>query len=135
MEMVTINKNQERKNTTISVIKNIQEITSRLDEAEDLISELEDKVERNTQVEQLHKKKTKNCEDSLRELQDNMKHNNVWIIWIPGQQKQQWRETLFEKLMTENILNWEREKSLGSGTTQGLKQDELEEPYSKTHNN
>ena len=33
-------------------------ITSRLDEAEDRISELEDKVERNAQVEQLQEKKT-----------------------------------------------------------------------------
>ena len=35
-------------------------MTSRLDEAEDWISELEDNVERNTQVEQLHEKKTIN---------------------------------------------------------------------------
>ena len=53
-------------------------ITSRLDEAEDRISELEDKVERNTQVEQLHhEKRLKKHDDTLRELQDNMKCNNI----------------------------------------------------------
>ena len=41
----------------ISEIKNtLQRITSRLDVAEERISELEDKVERNTQVEQLNEK-------------------------------------------------------------------------------
>ena len=38
--------------------KKTERITSRLDEAEDQISELEDKIERNTQVEQSFVKKT-----------------------------------------------------------------------------
>ena len=37
------------------------------------ISELGDKVERNTQVEQLQEKRLKKYEDSLRVLQDKMK--------------------------------------------------------------
>ena len=45
---------------TISEIKNTLEgITSRLDEAEDQVSELEDKWERNAQIEQLHEKRLK----------------------------------------------------------------------------
>ena len=88
----------------------LEGITSRLDEAEDWFSELEDKVERNAQVEQLHEKRLKKCEDSLRELQDNMKHNNIWIIGITkGEEKQQGIETLFEKIMTENFLNLDKE--------------------------
>ena len=47
-EIETINKNQGEMKNTISEIKNILEgITSRLDEAENWISELEHKVERN----------------------------------------------------------------------------------------
>ena len=64
-----------------------------------------DKVERNTQVEQFHKKRVKKYTDSLRELQDNMKCNNIPIIGIPeGDGKEQGIEILFEK-MTENFLN------------------------------
>ena len=45
--------------TTISEIKNTPEgITTRLGEAEDRVSEREDKVERNTQIEETHEKKT-----------------------------------------------------------------------------
>ena len=48
------------------------------------------------------KKRLKKYEDSLRELQDNMKHNNIQIIGIPeGEQKEQGIENLFEKIMTE----------------------------------
>ena len=55
-----INKNQEEMKNIISEIKNTLEWnTSRLDEAQDWISMLEAKVERHTQVEQLHEKKTK----------------------------------------------------------------------------
>ena len=59
-EIETVNKNQEEMNNNISETKNRpQGIISRLDEAEDWICELEGKVERNTQVEQQHEKKTK----------------------------------------------------------------------------
>ena len=87
-------------------------MTSRLDEAEDWISELEDNVERNTQVQQLHRKGLKKYADSLRELQDNMKRNNIWIIGISqGKEKEQEIETLFEKIMTENFPNLDRGKA------------------------
>ena len=86
-------------------------IKHRMDEAEDWISELEDKVERNTQVEQLHAKRLKIYEGGLRELQDDMKCN-IWIIGIPeGEEKEQGIETLFENIMTENFPNLERGKA------------------------
>ena len=57
-ETETINKTQVKMKNRIPGRKNTLEgITSRLDGADDQISELEDKVERNTQVEQLHEKK------------------------------------------------------------------------------
>ena len=82
----------------ISEIKiTLEGTASRLDEAEDLVSELGDKVERSIQVKQWHEKSLKKDEDSLRELQDNMKHN-ISIIVIPaGEEKEQGIENLFEK--------------------------------------
>ena len=77
-----------------------------LDEAEDWISELEDKVERNTQVEQQNEKRLRKYEDSLMELQDNMKHNNIRIKGIPeGEEKNEGVENFIEKIMTENFPN------------------------------
>ena len=58
----------------------LEEINSRLNEAEDWISNLEDKVSENTQSEQ---KKEFKKEDSLRDLWNNIKHNNICIIQVP----------------------------------------------------
>ena len=46
-----------------------------------------------------------------RELQENMKHNNICIIRIPeGEEEEQRIENLFEKVMMENFPNLMREK-------------------------
>ena len=59
---------------------------------------------------QQNEKRLKMSEDSSRELQDNMKYNNIRIIGIPGEEKEQGIENLFEKIMTENFSNLVREK-------------------------
>ena len=65
---------------------------------ENQISKLEDKVDRNTQVEKLHEWRLKKYEDSLRELEYNMKHNNIWIIGIlEGEEKDEGIEKCFGK--------------------------------------
>ena len=47
----------------------------------------------------------------LREIQYNMKHNNIHIIGIPeGEEEEQGIENLFEKVMMENFPNLMREK-------------------------
>ena len=47
----------------------------------------------------------------VRELQANMKHDNICIIGIPeGEEEEQGIEKLFEKVMMENFLNLMREK-------------------------
>ena len=47
----------------------------------------------------------------VRELQENMKSNNIHIIGIPeGQEEEQGIENLFEKVMMENFPNLMREK-------------------------
>ena len=78
----------------------------------DGISELEDKVENNIQKEQEKEKRLRNNEEGLREMQDNMRHNNIHIIIeIPeAEEEEQGIENLFEKVMMENFPNLMREK-------------------------
>ena len=45
------------------------------------------------------------AEDEIRELEDNMKRNNICIIGIPEGEEDQRIENLFEKVMIENFLN------------------------------
>ena len=50
-------------------------------------------------------------EEGLREMQDNMKHNNICIIGIPeGEAEEQGIENLFEKVMMENFPTLTKEK-------------------------
>ena len=56
-------------------------------------------------------KRLKKNEEGLREMQDNMKCNNIRIIGIPeGEEEEQGIENLFEKVMMENFPNLMREK-------------------------
>ena len=84
-------------NNKVSEIKNTLEgITSRLHEAEDQISDLDDKVEKNTQRKQEKDKRLRKNKHVVRELQDNMKCNNIHIIGIPeGEEEEQGIENLF----------------------------------------
>ena len=119
---------------TISEWKNtVEEIKSRRSEAEDGISELEDQIEKNTQKEKKKDKRLRKNKRMVRELQENMKHNNIHIIGIPeGEEEEQGIESLFAKVMMENFPNLRREKSSKSsrhresqarGTQRGPLQD------------
>ena len=77
---------------------------------QDQISDLEEKVEKNTQKEQEKEKRLRKNEERLREMQDNMKCNNVCIMEIPEEEEEQGIENLFEKVMMENFPNLRREK-------------------------
>ena len=98
---------------TISEMKNTPDkIKSRVETAEDQIRELENKAEKTPRQNNKMKKILKKNTESLRSLQDKMKHNNICIIGIPeGEEKDQGIENLFEKVMTKNFLNLVREKA------------------------
>ena len=52
----------------------------------------------------------KRTEDSLGDLWDNIKCNNIWIIGVPEEEeKKKEYEEIFEEIIVENFLNMERE--------------------------
>ena len=77
-------KSKQTMNNTINEMKNsLEGINSRITEAEEWISDLEDKiVEINTAEQNKEKRMTRN-EDSLRDLWYNIKHTNIRIIGVP----------------------------------------------------
>ena len=84
-------------NNTINEIKNsLEGINSSITEAEERISDLEDKIVEITTVEQNKEKRMKRIEDSLRDLWDNIKHNNIRIIGVPEEkEKKKGTEKIF----------------------------------------
>ena len=124
------------KNTILELKNTVEGIKSRLDEAEDRISVLEDKVEKNTQNDQEKERRLRKNEEWLREMQDNMKRNNIRIIGIPeGEEEEQGRENLFEKVMMENFPNLMREKVTQIQESQSPNEEESKEAHCKTHHN
>ena len=79
-------------NNTITEIKNTLEGTnSRITEAEERKSELEDRMVEITTEEQNKGKRMKRIEDSLRDIWDNIKCTNIRVIGVPEEEKQKER--------------------------------------------
>ena len=77
-------------NNTVTEIKTtLVGINSRVTEAEEGINELEDKMVEFTASEQNKEKRMKTNEDSLRDLWDNIKCTNIWIIGVPGREERE----------------------------------------------
>ena len=69
---------------TITETKNsLEAANSRIQEAEEWISEVEDRLVEIMDVEQKREKRLKTNEESLRELWDNVKRTNIHIIGVP----------------------------------------------------
>ena len=87
-----------------NAIKNTLEGTnSRIMEAEDSVSEIEDRMLEINESEREKEKWMKRNEDNLRDLQDNMKHSNIWIIGISEEDKKKDHEKILEEIIVENF--------------------------------
>ena len=97
-------------NNTINEIRNsLEGINSRITEAEEQISDLEDKIVGITITEQNKEKRKKRIEDSLRDLWNNIKRTNIRIIGVPEEEeKKKGSEEIFEEIILENFPNMEK---------------------------
>ena len=96
---------------TMTEIKNdLEGINSRISEAEELISELEDEIVEITSEEQNKVKRMKRNEGSLSDLWDNIKSTNIQIMGVPeDEEKKKGYEKVFEEIIVENFPNMEKE--------------------------
>ena len=82
-------------NTVNEIKKSLEGINSRITEAEECISDLEDKIVDITTAEQNKEKRMKRIENNLRDLWDNIKHTNIQIIGVPEEkEKKKGRENI-----------------------------------------
>ena len=97
-------------NNTITEMKNtLEAINSRITEAEERKSDLEDRKVEFTAAEQNKEKGMKRNEDSLRDLWDNIKHN-IHIIGVPeGEEREKGPEKIFEEIIVKNFPNMGKE--------------------------
>ena len=85
-------------------------INSRITEAEERISDLEDRMLEFTAVEQNKEKRMKRIEDNLRDLCDNTTRTNIQIIGVPEEEKKKkGTEKIYEEIIVENFPNMGKE--------------------------
>ena len=93
-------------NNAITEVKSTLEGTdSRITEAEDRISEVEeDRMVEINEAKRKKEKRIKRNEDNLRNLWDNVKCPNIWIIGVPEEEdKKRGHEKILEELIVENF--------------------------------
>jgi len=92
-------------NNAINEIKNALEGTnSRITEAEDWISEVENRMVEINETERKKEKRIKRNEDNLRDLWDNVKCPNIRIIGVPEEEdKKKDHEKILEEIIVENF--------------------------------
>ena len=97
-------------NKTTKMKNTLEGINSRITEAEEQISDLEDKIVEITAEEQNKEKRMKRIEDSLRDLWDNFKCTNIRIIVVPEEEgKEKVSEKIFEEIIVKNVPNMGKE--------------------------
>ena len=98
-------------NRTINEIeKSLEGINSRITEAEERISDQEDKIVEITTAQQSKEKRMKRIEDSLRDFWDNIKCTNIQITGVPEEEeKKKGTEKILEEIIVENFPNMGKE--------------------------
>ena len=82
---------------------------SRITEADDGISEVEDRMVEINESARKKEKPIKRNKDNLRDLQDNAKRPNIRIIGVPEQDKKNDHEKILEEIIVENFPKMEKE--------------------------
>ena len=91
-------------NDAITEIKSTLEGTnSRITEAEERISVVEDRMVEINEAGRKKEKKNKRNEDNLRDLLDSVKCPNIQIIGVPGEDNKKGHEKISEEIIVENF--------------------------------
>ena len=111
-EMAEYGRNMEEKVKAMKsdIKKYIQGTNREGKETETQINNLEQKEEINIQLEQNEETRIQKNEERLRNLWENFKLSNIWIIGVPeGEEEEQKIENLFKKIMKEDFPSLEKE--------------------------
>ena len=126
----------QTKNIITEIKNTLEEVNSRIAEAEERISELEDKMVEITSEEQNKVKRMKRTEDSLRDVWDNIKCINIWVIGVPEEEeKKKGYEKIFEEIIVENFPSMEKEIVNQGQEAQSPIQGKPKEKHTKTCTN
>jgi chromosome segregation ATPase len=98
--------------------------SSRIEQTEDRVSELEDEMAIKGKTEELLVKQLKICKNKMQELTDSIKRPNLRIMGIEGGEEVQAKgmHNIFNKIITENFPTGENYVHSGTGSLQNTEQ-------------
>ena len=103
-------------------------------EADDRISEVEDRMVEINEAERKKEKWIKRDEDNLRDLWDNVKCPNIQIIGVPEEEdKKKGQERILEETIVENIPKMGKGIATQVQEMQSPKQNKPKAKHPKTH--
>ena len=87
-------------------------IATRMDKAEQQISDIEVKLMKNNEADKKKETKAKGHEIKIIELSDSLKRNSIRIIGVPeDEEREKGVEGLCKKIIVENFSNQEKDKA------------------------
>ena len=103
-------------NNTITEMKaTLEGISSRITEAKERVSDLEDRRVEFTATEQNKEKRMKRNEDSLRDLWDNVEYTHIHIIGVQeGEEIEKGPKKVFEEIIVKNVPKVSQDKGLAN---------------------
>ena len=106
-------------NTIMEIKNSLEAANSRIKEAEERISEVEDGLVEIKGAEQKREKRLKTNEESLRELWDNVKCTSIRITGVPEEEEREKEtEKIFEEILPKNMG---KEPLSNPGSTSSIK--------------
>ena len=103
----SIRRSQEKlENSFVEMQVELKALKSRMNNAEEQISDLEDRITEITQSGQQTESQMKKHDSDIRNMWDNIEQANLCIIGIPeGDEKEKGIESIFEETMAANFPN------------------------------
>ena len=88
-------------------------LTARVNEVEERMSDIEDKLMVKKEAEEKREKHLKDHEERLREINDSLRRKNLRLIGVPeGAKRDRGPESIFEQIIAENFPNLRRETGI-----------------------
>ena len=101
------------KNQLNEMQSKLEVLTLRVNEVEERVSDIEDKLLLRKEAEEKREKQLKNHEERLREINDSLRRKNLHIIGVPeGAERARGPESIFEQIIVENFHNLGRETGI-----------------------
>ena len=102
----------ELKNTTQELREAYTSFNSRINQAEERISETEDQLNEIKQEGKVREKRVKRNEQSLQEIWDYVKRPNLHVIGVPDGENESMLENTLQDIIQENFPNLARQANI-----------------------